>query len=432
MWLHHHGMSDLTCLPITFPTHKPLVSESSSAIFHFCLGGSVSEPVSGQVVGVIASFLTLYPRLGGTAEWSCSVFVLVFVYAMDVRSSIRSRSKLLLLCFLVAILLFFLYTLNSKLHRPVQKVHVVPVDPVKVFSAEERDRFVETVRRKKVVSVEVSGKGSWAKELNLFVTLEDEIIFMKRRGNPYQWQGELYSYYLNAYLGLWNAPPVALLCVNTTHQWKDVVERLPSLGISSTSCFIAVKYVKGLKSAVYVPKRVQQGINAQTVSTTPAELSHSMQWSDMIVLDYISGHSDRLVDSLFLSPLNLEQYVFPVSNVAKTQTGDLVLIDHEATFHTRYSKAQQSNAEHCRQIHFLKKVSVFRRSTVEKICQLCKYDDPASELEKNIQIHDPVSLSIASKLERDDRIELKKRLATVCSITCELLESEYHEPTHIV
>lgn len=347
---------------------------------------------------------------------------------MDTPSSIRSRSKLLLLCLFVIIVLFLLYTLSSKLWRPVHRIHVVPMEPVKIFSAEDLHRFLETVRRKRVVSVEDSKKGSWAaaRSLNLFVTLEDEMVFMKRRSNPYQRQGELYSYYLNAYLGLWNAPPVALLCVNTTHQWKDVVKQMLPLGISKTSCLIAAQYVKGLKSAVYVPERVQQGINAQSVSSTPAELSHLMQWSDMIVLDYLCGHSDRLMDSLFFSPLNLEQYVRPVANVIQTKTGDLVLIDHEATFHKSYGTARRSDAQHCRQMHFLKKVSVFRRSTVENICQMCGYDDPASVLEEYIQIHDPVSLSIASKLAREDRIEFKNRLSTVCDITCELLESEYH------
>lgn len=347
---------------------------------------------------------------------------------MDVLSNLRSRIKLLLLCILVTALLLLLYTLHSRLRRPVHQMHVVPMETVKVFSEEDLDRFVKTVRRKRVVGVESSDKGSWAvaKSMNLFATLGDEMIFMKRRENRHQWQGELYSYYLNAYLGLWNAPPVALLCVNTTHQWKEVEENLPSLYIDETSCFIAVEYVKGLKSAVYAPKSVQHGMNAQSVSGTPTELSHSLQWSDMIVLDYICGHNDRLADRLFFSPLNLEQYVSPVANVGQTKAGDLVLIDHEATFHTSYSKARKSKAQRCRQTHFLKKVSVFRRSTVESICQLCKYEDPASVLEEYILKHDPVSLSIASKLAREDRTELKKRLSTVCDVTCELLESEYH------
>ena len=319
---------------------------------------------------------------------------------------------------LFLLFLLFVLSIKSPRRRRNDRVFVVAVDPATVYSAVQLDSHINVIRNQRVKSVVKSGLGSWARDHNLLATMQNgKVVFMKER-RYLQLQAELFSFYLNAYLGLWNVPPVALSCVNATHRpWSDTIfdtETLPSEEV----CVMAIDYIQGLEDAVYMSYHVGQELNGNSFPANFKELGHVMQWSDLILFDYISAHTDRLVDNLLLSPLNFQLTMKIVPNLMMTSDGFFVLIDNEATFHSSYYKAQNSYREKYRQTHHLDNLSIFREATIVKLCQLCKHDDPASMLENFIAKHDAESLKIAGKLAAEDRLELKRRLSVVCSITC--------------
>ena len=301
------------------------------------------------------------------------------------------------------------------------EILAVDVDAPGPFASADLARFVQALRSGRVRKIRESHMGSWAarKGLNLRGRLDGKTVLMKRRERQ-QLQSELYSYYLNCYLDMWNAPPTALGCVNKYGKWTNYTTN----GADNT-CYIITPYVEGLKDEVYIPDQVQQGIDLEAISTTPREMNRLMEWSDMILFDFLSGHTDRLSDNLFLPHINMHVPLKRLPNVAKVPSGDLILIDHEATFHTAYYKARTSLAERKRQSHFLGRVSVFRRHTVERSCTLCSEDDPASTLETLISDHDPLSLRIASLLSSSDRESFRDQLSHVCSRTCHLLTDRH-------
>ena len=338
---------------------------------------------------------------------------------MDIAIN-KSKRRLLLVLSTALFLLLLLFVLSTKSPRRQRKdrVYVLAVDPATIYSAVQLDTHVKLIRSQRVKSVVKSGLGSWARDHNLLATMQNgKIVFMKNR-RYIQLQAELFSFYLNAYLGLWNVPPVTLSCVNAMRRpWSDILfdtEILPPEEV----CVMAIEYMHGLVDAVYMSYHVGQELNGNSFPANFKELDQVMQWSDLILFDYISAHTDRLVDNLLFYPLNFQLTMKMVPNLMMTSDGLFVLIDNEATFHRSYYKAQNSYKEKYRQTHHLENLSIFREATIVKLCQLCEHDDPASVLENFISKHDAESLKIAGELAVEDRLELKKRLSDVCAIIC--------------
>lgn len=343
---------------------------------------------------------------------------------MDAKNSTRSKIKIAVYCVIGAAILILLQACTHQISVAVRavrssEVYAVDVDAPGPFAPADLARFVKALRSGKVKKIRESNLGTWGvrKGLNLRGRLDGgKRVLLKRRSRG-QLQSEIYSYYLNCYLDMWNAPPTALGCINKHSEWTNSTNN-----DGDTACYVISLYVEGLTDEVYIPDKVQEGIDLEAISTTPRELNRLMEWSDMILFDFMSGHTDRLSDNLFLPHINLHTSLKQVPNMAKVSSGELILIDHEATFHTAYHKARASVAEQKRQSHYLARVYVFRRHTVERACMLCSQDDPATTLERFINNHDPISLSIASQLSSSDRESFRDRLSQVCSRTCGLLK----------
>lgn len=340
---------------------------------------------------------------------------------------IQSKRKIVLYFALLALIVLGLYAvdLQTSHSAAAAAVYLVDVDPAGVFDARKMEKFAKNLRSNNIADMQVSNMGSWAirKKLNRLVTLSNgERVFIKVRYSHHKFQGELMSYYLNCYLQMWNVPPTAVACVNTsTREWINLTHPLSS-SHRKFECFIATMHVEGLSDNVHMPNFFGNGISLETISTTPRELGRLMEWSDMILFDFLCGHGDRLVNHL-ISRIDFQVPLKRISNLVKTSSGDLVLIDNEKTFHNSLSNP----AEHSRQLHYLKSVSVFRKQTVERVCQLCSEEDPTQTIEEYINIHDPVSLLIASKLIPEERCYFKERLLYICNLTCHLLS-----PTQVI
>ena len=353
-----------------------------------------------------------------------------------VGNCLKFKTKFFFCCGLTAVALLLLHVIGRQTALLSIAVRSPPpsvmrIDSLGVFSEPELTAFVEALLSSSLEEIHKTHLGSWAarKGLNNIGTLSNgDKVLMKERGNSYQMQSELFSYYLNCYLELWNAPPTALGCASKINGKMMLAAPMGGApegtsydGAENSTCFIIYKYVEGLKDTVYMP---DHATSLEAVSRSPRELNRLLEWSDLILFDFLTAHGDRLLDNnLQLAPH--VDFIVPlkrVSNLAKSSTGELVLIDHEATFHRSYAKARISSVMRGRLLYYLSTVSVFRRRTLERVCWLCAQSDPAAVLEDYISKHDPDSLLISSGLEPEDRTELKERLLQVCSNTCHLLK----------
>ena len=353
----------------------------------------------------------------------------------NIGQCLRLKMRVALYSAVGAALLVLLYTVSQQTatlgggydRRLRRAVHL---ESPRVFSEAQLTQFLQLLQTSHLVELRNSDLGSWAARqgLNKVGTLSGgggRVLMKERR--RYNMQAELFSYYLNCYLDLWNAPPTALRCIHKQGDESVLAGEYVGETANSavernrTTCFIVTEYVEGIQDKVYMPSR---DISLETVSRSPTELNHLLQWSDLILFDYLTGHTDRLLDSNFqlLPQLDLIVPLTNVANLAKSSAGELLLIDHEATFHSSYAKATPNSLQRRRQLYYLGIVFVYRRHTVERVCELCTQSDPAGVLEEYIGKHDRVSLEIASRLAPEDRAEFRERLKHVCSNTCHLLQ----------
>ena len=324
------------------------------------------------------------------------------------------------------VLLHTLYRQTTLAGGAGLRARAVEMDTPHLFSEPRLAAFLETLRDGYVEEIHATSLGTFGarKGLNKVATLgSGEKVLMKERGR-HNLQGELFSYHLNCYLDLWNAPPIALGCLAHRSDGKLVLaaaEDATVLRNESATCFTVAAFVEGMRGAVYLPPRA----SLEVVPTSSRELSRLLEWSDLVLFDFLTGHSDRLVDNNFqlLPRVDFILSTKRVPNLARASSGQLLLIDHETTFHLGYARARESSLQTRRQYHHLDTVFVFRRRTVERLCGLCVRRDPAAELEDYVRRRDPISLQIASTLEPEDRTEFRGRLTHACSKTCHLLES---------
>ena len=350
---------------------------------------------------------------------------------------LKFKAKFSLCCGLTAVALLLLHAVARQAALTVAErssdppsssaMYAVGIDSPGVFSEPELTAFLEPLRSSSLEELHKTNLGTWAARMgmnNIGTLSNGDKMLMKERGSVYQMQGELFSYYLNCYLELWNAPPTALGCASAI-DGKTILAAPADAPNSdrnnASTCFIISKYVEGLQDDVYMP---DHATSLDAVSRSPRELNRLLEWSDLILFDFLTAHTDRLLDNnLPLAPyVDLIVPLKRVPNLAKSSSGELVFIDHEATFHRSYATARLSSVKRRRLFYYLSTLSVFRRRTLERVCGLCAESDPAAALEEYISKYDSESLRIVSRLEQEDRTEFKERLLQVCSNTCHLLQ----------
>ena len=171
-----------------------------------------------------------------------------------------------------------------------------------MFSEPELAAFLEALRSSSLEDIHNTNLGNWAARqgLNYIGTLSNgNKVLMKKRNtlgdNRYRMQSELFSHYFNCYLDLWNTPPTALGCAREK-SGKTMLAEAPEDADDNdtTTCFIISKYTEGLQDTVYVP---DHAISLDAVSRSPRELNRLLEWSDFFLFDFLTAHSDRLLDN---------------------------------------------------------------------------------------------------------------------------------------
>lgn len=299
-----------------------------------------------------------------------------------------------------------------------------------IFSAEDGSDFALKLHKEKIVSLDVGcGRGK-----NRLGTLVDGTKFCCRY-RELQWRdirGELYAYHLNNLLGMYNAPPATLIKVNfSSPQWRGVAGSAREAGWSDRMTVIATLFVDELVEETFPPVLAESDsvvTKEYLIGASPKEKSRILQWSDLIVFDFMVGHSDRIFNTLFNLQWNKKMMQRPIHNLLKTKHGGkLLLFDNESGFWLGYKMGWREASKYEMQERFLRKMCIFRDRTLHRLEYLLQgnqtlsaagttvgdSESPSQRLDRYIKDVDRKSFQMVEPLGTDQRREFASRLRIV-------------------
>ncbi|KAG7251359.1 hypothetical protein CRUP_016156 [Coryphaenoides rupestris] len=323
----------------------------------------------------------------------------------------------------------------------------------------------ERVRAQRVVRLE-PGCGRTSNQL---ATLADGGRACVRYGiNADQVQGEALTACLAALLGITNLPPVALSRLGGVaglggagggaggggvggEQWAAVRRRVEALQWSDRAVVSLTEWVANL-TGVVTPDLLRQqeegaaggtgggggtggragrgvgGVGAGVAgggggdgglhplrpelrNKTRAELLELAQWSDLILLDYVTANFDRLVSSLFSrqwDPRVMERHT---NNLLRVPAADLlVFLDNEAGLVHGYRVLDMWERYH---EAALASVCVFRRRTARRVAELHGRRDAAARLLRRYRDTEPLLAPVLGFLSEEHAGLLQARVDRV-------------------
>lgn len=259
------------------------------------------------------------------------------------------------------------------------------------FTEEYARAWRERARTQRVVRLE-PGCG---RRSNQLATFEDGSRACVRYGiNADQVQGEALTYYLASLLGITNLPPLALSQLRLGGgQWEAVRARIGELQWSDGAVVSLTQWLSNL-TGVVTPAPLRQdngGLHPGLVelrNKTASELLELMQWSDLIILDYLTANFDRLVSNLFSRQWDSRVMERDTNNLLRTPRGDLVFIDNEAGLVHGFRVLSMWEKYHST---VLGSVCVFRRRTGRRVAELHGRSDSRGRLLERYRASEPLS-----------------------------------------
>lgn len=270
------------------------------------------------------------------------------------------------------------------------------------FVEEDARAWRQRVRRGRVVALE-PGCGRTSNQL---ATFSDGSRACVRYGiNPEQVQGETLSYYLAALLGITNVPPLALLRLDG-EQWMHVRRRMEALQWAPSAVVSLSEWVSELSPAAVPAPFHRSGLGLRPLQPelqiqTPVELLELLQWSDLIVFDYITANFDRLVSNLFSLQWDAKAMERDASNLLRTPRGSLIFIDNEAGLVHGYRVLDMWEKYHSAA---LGSVCVFRRETAQHVAVLHRQRDARARLLQLYRDSEPLAAELGFLSDEHARI----------------------------
>lgn len=238
------------------------------------------------------------------------------------------------------------------------------------FTEEYARAWRERARGHRIVQLE-PGCGRISNQL---ATFADGTKACVRYGiNADQVQGETLTYYLASLLGITNLPPLILAQLNVdSEQWASVRRRIDSLQWSERAVVSLTEWVSNLTGVVTPAPLRQESSGLHPLleglwNRTTGELLELMQWTDLIMLDFLTANFDRLVSNLFSLQWDSRVMERDTNNLLKTPRGDLVFIDNEAGLVHGFRVLNMWEKYHNT---VLSSVCVFRKRTTQRVVEL--------------------------------------------------------------
>ena len=299
-----------------------------------------------------------------------------------------------------------------------------------LFSESEASVFMDKIRSLSVVSLE---KGcSTSKPLNRLATLEDGTKVCCRILHI----GNIYSYHLNWLLGLRNVPPITAVRLDLrSERWKSVHDGAKAARWYEGMRIIMEPFIDNLTEVYNLPYFNDNETSILTVPVaeklplTPLARKMMVQWSDMILFDFLIGHTDRIFSNHYAKHLVDGQ---PVKNLYKTPSSKLILIDNDSAFTHGYTggiyfKTPKDYEMMCA---YLRRTCAFRQHTIEGILSLERHSNdsgsPLTVLQNYIKEKDPYTYSVTPTWQKRMKNIEKNMRDRIEEIKSRLLECKSH------
>ncbi|XP_016352535.1 four-jointed box protein 1-like [Sinocyclocheilus anshuiensis] len=283
----------------------------------------------------------------------------------------------------------------------------------RVFGVEHERKWREQVRDARVVVLE-AGCG---RPTNRLATFADGTRACVRYGiDADQVLGETLSYYLAELLGISNLPPLALSKLNlSSEQWASVRGNIEALEWSPNAIVSLTEFIPNV-TGVFIPlhlRKQQVGglqLSAENISNmTVAYLVELMQWSDLIIFDYLTANFDRIVSHIFSLQWDARVMERTTNNLLKTINGHLLFIDNEAGLVHGYRVLDLWERYHRL---LLASSCIFRRSTVRRVSELKRSGNSAKLLCELYRAREPLARELGS-LSEEHALTLQNRIDVV-------------------
>uniref|UniRef100_A0A8C4V950 Four-jointed box kinase 1 n=1 Tax=Falco tinnunculus TaxID=100819 RepID=A0A8C4V950_FALTI len=274
------------------------------------------------------------------------------------------------------------------------------------FAAEEAAAWLSAARAARVASLERGGCG---RSSNRLARLSDGSRACVRYGiNPEQIQGEALSYHLAGVLGMQERlPPMALALVEARgRQWEPVREELRGSHWAEGAVVSLTRWVDNL-TAVVAPapwgaeagagRRLQPLSAGELGGLPPSQLVELVQWSDLILFDYLTANFDRLVSNLFSLQWDPRVMRRATSNLLRAPDGGLVFMDNEAGLVHGYRLLAMWDPYN---EPLLRSVCVFREGTARRVAELHRRRSAAAELRRRYRAREPLWARLGFLSER--------------------------------
>lgn len=269
------------------------------------------------------------------------------------------------------------------------------------------------------------------------------------RQNTHMVQGELLTYHLARLLHLENRVPVTVATqIQYTNNRLQVIrskiinETRWSLG----AMLVCSTFVQNLEEVAlpvemremvhqYFPKMSKQGEMEFKASNFPwfnEATSDPLwtQWVELVVLDYLTGNTDRLVNMLTSYYYNSDIVDSPVHNLAQSPSEDLVLFDHDRSFWIGYHFADNDKRMKMHQEFFLMHMCTFPAKLLTSLGHICKQPEKLGDtLIKSLQMLDAKSFELVYPISHNVMEKLQERAGHLCDHimqTCKLSIVKVH------
>ena len=233
------------------------------------------------------------------------------------------------------------------------------------------------------------------------------------RLNIDQIQGEIYSYYLSKLLGINNVPPSSIQVADTSaDQWRMVSPELANAQWSEEKPVILSEWIEGL-SPSYIPKLFRNQTNIISPDSLTGKYQNDLsvlckllQWSDLIIFDYLTANLDRVVNNLFNLQWNDQMMDKPAHNLEESSSGNLVFLDNESGLFHGYRLLDKYSSYHQSLLHSL---CLFKDSTIKAMKTLLMNDNIGDILQRKLEENEPLHRYIPKVPVKNIKI-LKQRM----------------------
>lgn len=280
------------------------------------------------------------------------------------------------------------------------------------FTEEDQQRWKNKIDTVKVVKLE-TGCGRMQ---NRLATFKDAVrACVRYRLNTDQIQGEIFSFYLSKLLGISNVPPSSLHLVNSIDdRWRTVTGEIANSKWADDKVVIFTQFVEGLKPS-YIPfefreeeRKLQPKIDVVS-SKSPEDLCDLVQWSDLVIFDYLTANLDRVVNNMFNRQWNPNMMNSPAHNLERTSSGRLIFLDNESGLFHGYRLLDKYATYHRK---LLDALCVFRNSTASAIERLHHSGNVGEELNKMLSQNEVLYNQIPRIPQKNSKI-LQQRISDV-------------------